>query len=117
MSSCSRSRRGGSSGPNYDVETVADTLARLRKAGLPERVVVDASHGNSSKNHEKQVDVVTDIAERIVAGEKGIVGLMLESFIEAGCNHIIWADMRPDPMLVADVSRESVLPHLKRKHA
>jgi len=76
--------RGGSSGPNYDVETVADTLARLRKAGLPERVVVDASHGNSSKNHEKQVDVVTDIAERIVAGEKGIVGLMLESFIEAG---------------------------------
>ncbi|MBH0118068.1 3-deoxy-7-phosphoheptulonate synthase, partial [Rhodococcus sp. CX] len=76
--------RGGSSGPNYDAETVADTLARLRKAGLPERVVVDASHGNSSKNHEKQVDVVTDIAERIVAGEKGIVGLMLESFIEAG---------------------------------
>jgi coenzyme F420-dependent glucose-6-phosphate dehydrogenase len=40
-----------------------------------------------------------------------------ESFIEAGCNHIIWADMSPDPMLVADVSRESVLPHLKSKHA
>ncbi|MGV9745840.1 3-deoxy-7-phosphoheptulonate synthase [Rhodococcus zopfii] len=76
--------RGGSGGPNYDAETVADTLARLRKAGLPERVVVDASHGNSSKNHEKQVDVVADIAERLVAGEKGIVGLMLESFIEAG---------------------------------
>ncbi|WP_068161730.1 3-deoxy-7-phosphoheptulonate synthase [Rhodococcus phenolicus] len=76
--------RGGSAGPNYDAETVADTLARLRKSGLPERVVVDASHGNSSKNHEKQVDVVTDIAERMVAGEKGIVGLMLESFIEAG---------------------------------
>ncbi len=62
--------RGGSAGPNYDAETVADTLARLRKSGLPERVVVDASHGNSSKNHEKQVDVVTDIAERMVAGEK-----------------------------------------------
>ncbi|MGN5238672.1 MULTISPECIES: 3-deoxy-7-phosphoheptulonate synthase [unclassified Rhodococcus (in: high G+C Gram-positive bacteria)] len=76
--------RGGSAGPNYDAETVADTMARLRKSGLPERVVIDASHGNSSKNHEKQVDVVTDIADRIVAGEKGIVGLMLESFIEAG---------------------------------
>jgi 3-deoxy-7-phosphoheptulonate synthase len=76
--------RGGSAGPNYDAETVADTMARLRKGGLPERVVIDASHGNSSKNHEKQVDVVTDIAERLEAGEQGIVGVMLESFIEAG---------------------------------
>ncbi|WP_241385708.1 3-deoxy-7-phosphoheptulonate synthase [Rhodococcus sp. CH91] len=76
--------RGGSAGPNYDAETVADTMARLRKAGLPERVVIDASHGNSRKDHNKQVDVVTEIAERIEAGEKGIVGLMLESFIEAG---------------------------------
>ncbi|EME64905.1 MULTISPECIES: 3-deoxy-7-phosphoheptulonate synthase [Rhodococcus] len=76
--------RGGSAGPNYDAETVADTMARLRKAGLPERVVIDASHGNSSKNHEKQVDVVTDIAERLEAGERGIAGVMLESFLEAG---------------------------------
>src|SRR5690606_16968341 len=76
--------RGGSAGPNYDAETVADTMARLRKAGLPERVVIDASHGNSRKDHNKPVDVVTDVAERIEAGEKGIVGLMLESFIEAG---------------------------------
>lgn len=76
--------RGGSAGPNYDAETVADTMARLRKAGLPERVVIDASHGNSSKDHEKQVDVVTDIAERLEAGEQGIAGVMLESFLEAG---------------------------------
>ncbi|TQC44408.1 3-deoxy-7-phosphoheptulonate synthase [Rhodococcus sp. WS4] len=76
--------RGGSDGPNYDSETVADTIARLRKAGLPERVVIDASHGNSSKNHEKQVDVLDDIAARLEAGEKGIVGVMVESFIEAG---------------------------------
>lgn len=76
--------RGGSDGPNYDAETVADTLARLNKSGLPERVVIDASHGNSSKNHEKQVDVLDDIAARLEAGEKGIVGVMVESFIEAG---------------------------------
>lgn len=76
--------RGGTDGPNYDAETVADTTARLRKAGLPERVVVDASHGNSSKNHEKQVDVVTDLSARIESGEKGVVGVMLESFLEAG---------------------------------
>ncbi len=44
---------------------------------MPERVVIDASHGNSSKNHEKQVDVVTDIAERLEAGEQGIVGCTL----------------------------------------
>ncbi|NLU82390.1 3-deoxy-7-phosphoheptulonate synthase [Rhodococcus sp. HNM0569] len=76
--------RGGTDGPNYDAQTVADTLARLGKAGLPERVVVDASHGNSRKDHNKQVDVVTDIAVRLENGERGVVGLMLESFLEAG---------------------------------
>ncbi|WP_137723380.1 3-deoxy-7-phosphoheptulonate synthase [Prescottella subtropica] len=76
--------RGGTDGPNYDAETVADTTARLRKAGLAERVVIDASHGNSRKDHNKQVDVAVDVAERIAAGDRAIVGLMLESFIEAG---------------------------------
>ena len=76
--------RGGSDGPNYDAETVADTLARLRKSNLPERVVIDASHGNSSKDHERQVIVLDDIARRLTEGEQGIAGVMLESFIEAG---------------------------------
>ncbi|ORI26184.1 3-deoxy-7-phosphoheptulonate synthase [Rhodococcus sp. 1168] len=76
--------RGGTDGPNYDAETVADTISRLRKSNLPERVVIDASHGNSRKDHNKQVDVVTDVSARLAAGEQGIVGLMLESFIEAG---------------------------------
>ncbi|WP_235916560.1 3-deoxy-7-phosphoheptulonate synthase [Antrihabitans cavernicola] len=76
--------RGGSSGPNYDAATVADTMARLAKAGLPERVVIDASHGNSSKDHNRQVIVVDELADRIAAGDDNIVGVMLESFIEAG---------------------------------
>ncbi len=76
--------RGGVDGPNYDAESVADTVARLRKSGLPERVVIDASHGNSRKDHNKQVDVVTDVATRVAAGEHGTVGLMLESFLVAG---------------------------------
>nr|WP_314143343.1 3-deoxy-7-phosphoheptulonate synthase [uncultured Rhodococcus sp.] len=76
--------RGGVDGPNYDAESVADTVARLRKSGLPERVIIDASHGNSRKDHNKQVDVVTDVAARVAAGEHGIVGLMLESFLVAG---------------------------------
>ncbi|MCJ0976950.1 3-deoxy-7-phosphoheptulonate synthase [Rhodococcus sp. ARC_M12] len=76
--------RGGVDGPNYDAESVADTVARLNKSGLPERVVIDASHGNSRKDHNKQVDVVTDVAARVAAGEHGIVGLMLESFLVEG---------------------------------
>lgn len=76
--------RGGSAGPNYDAATVADTMVRLVKAGLPERVVIDASHGNSSKDHNRQAIVVDDLADRIAAGDKNIVGVMLESFIEAG---------------------------------
>src|SRR5690606_26503580 len=75
--------RGGSTGPNYDAASVAEACLRLEKASLPKRIVVDASHGNSNKDHNKQVDVVTDIADRLAAGEQGVVGVMLESFIEA----------------------------------
>ncbi|QIS07160.1 3-deoxy-7-phosphoheptulonate synthase [Nocardia brasiliensis] len=76
--------RGGSSGPNYDAASVTEACLRLEKAALPQRLVVDASHGNSNKDHNKQVDVVTDIAQRLAAGEPGVVGVMLESFLVAG---------------------------------
>ncbi|MEU0502962.1 3-deoxy-7-phosphoheptulonate synthase [Nocardia sp. NPDC005998] len=76
--------RGGSTGPNYDAASVAEACIRLEKAALPQRIVVDASHGNSNKDHNKQVDVVTDIAGRLAAGESGVVGVMLESFLVAG---------------------------------
>ncbi|MFR9750823.1 3-deoxy-7-phosphoheptulonate synthase [Nocardia sp. 004] len=76
--------RGGSTGPNYDAASVAEACLRLEKAGLPQRIVVDASHGNSNKDHNKQVDVVTDIAHRLAAGETQVVGMMLESFLVAG---------------------------------
>ncbi|MFC4124559.1 3-deoxy-7-phosphoheptulonate synthase [Nocardia rhizosphaerae] len=76
--------RGGSNGTNYDAASVAEAKLRLEKSSLPQRVVVDASHGNSNKDHRRQVDVVTDIAERLAAGEEGVVGVMLESFLVAG---------------------------------
>ncbi|MBF6171672.1 3-deoxy-7-phosphoheptulonate synthase [Nocardia blacklockiae] len=76
--------RGGSAGTNYDAASVAETCARLDKAALPQRVVVDASHGNSNKDHNRQVDVVTDIAARLAAGDRSVVGLMMESFLVAG---------------------------------
>jgi 3-deoxy-7-phosphoheptulonate synthase len=76
--------RGSLAGPNYDAARVADTLDRLAAAGLAPRVVVDASHGNSRKDHRRQCLVADDIATRLAAGERGIVGLMLESFLVAG---------------------------------
>ncbi|MGC7100463.1 3-deoxy-7-phosphoheptulonate synthase [Amycolatopsis lurida] len=76
--------RGSAAGPNHDATTVADTLGRLGKAGLPERVLIDASHGNSGKDHVRQAEVVGELADRIERGERGISGVMLESFLAAG---------------------------------
>ena len=75
--------RGHAGGPNYDAATVTDTLARLAKSGLPERVIIDASHGNSGKDHVRQAEVVRELATRIAEGER-ITGLMMESFLAAG---------------------------------
>jgi len=76
--------RGDKDGPNYSAAHIADTKARLRRRGLPEVVVVDASHGNSQKNHLRQLDVVHDLAAQIAAGEQAIRGVMLESNLVAG---------------------------------
>ena len=76
--------RGGARGPNYDRASVQAALAALRDAGLPERLVVDASHGNSERDHLRQPAVVQEIAEQIAAGERGISGVMVESFLVAG---------------------------------
>ncbi|MGY1679243.1 3-deoxy-7-phosphoheptulonate synthase [Geodermatophilus sp. SYSU D01176] len=76
--------RGDKHGPNYSAAHIAATKAALRERGLPEVVVVDASHGNSQKNHLRQIDVVHDLAGQIVAGEAAIRGVMVESNLVAG---------------------------------
>ena len=76
--------RGGRSAPNYGPDAVEDTLTQLRDAGLAERVVIDASHDNSGKDHERQPQVVTEIADQVAAGNGAIVGVMMESFLVAG---------------------------------
>jgi 3-deoxy-7-phosphoheptulonate synthase len=76
--------RGGKTAPNYGEDAVGDTLALLRDARLPERVVIDASHDNSGKDHERQPGVVTEIADQIAGGNGAIVGVMMESFLVAG---------------------------------
>jgi len=77
--------RGGTrTGPNYDADSVAATLKRLRDSGLAERLIIDASHGNSGKDHRRQPGVVANVAEQIASGQQGIVGVMMESFLVEG---------------------------------
>jgi 3-deoxy-7-phosphoheptulonate synthase len=88
--------RGDKSGPNYSAAHIADTRAKLQARGLPEVVVVDASHGNSQKNHLRQVEVVHDLAGQIRAGESAIRGVMLESNLVAGRQNL--DQRRPDAL-------------------
>jgi 3-deoxy-7-phosphoheptulonate synthase len=81
---CHVIQRGGSGGPNYSAADVIAALGKLRAAGLPERLIIDASHGNSGKSHVRQGEVVSEIAARVAGGERGIMGVMLESFLVAG---------------------------------
>lgn len=81
--------RGSSHGPNYDAQSVAQAMADIR-AMLPadsaaaHGLIVDCSHGNSGKDEHRQAQVVRDIAARIAQGERGITGVMMESFLEGG---------------------------------
>ena len=80
--------RGGSSGPNQDTDSVAAALAALDSARLPANVMIDCSHANSGKDHVRQAEVAHEIADRIANGERGISGLMLESFLVAGAQSL-----------------------------
>ncbi|MBI4592732.1 MAG: 3-deoxy-7-phosphoheptulonate synthase [Candidatus Rokubacteria bacterium] len=76
--------RGGQSGPNYDPNSVQKALAALRDAGLPARLMIDTSHGNSEKDHRRQPLVAREVASQVAQGEAGIIGLMMESFLVDG---------------------------------
>ena len=76
--------RGGRGGPNYEASHVAKALDLITGSGLPRRLMVDASHGNSGKDHRRQPLVAAAIAEQVAAGERGLTGVMLESFLREG---------------------------------
>jgi 3-deoxy-7-phosphoheptulonate synthase len=76
--------RGGRSGSNYSPEILHEARTRLEAAGLAPRVIVDCSHANSGKDHRRQSIVWRDVLEQRVAGDRSIVGVMLESNIEEG---------------------------------
>jgi 3-deoxy-7-phosphoheptulonate synthase len=75
--------RGGRSGPNYEAAYVAKALDMIADAGLPRRVMVDASHGNSGKDHRRQPHVAAALADQVAAGD-GPAGVMLESWLRGG---------------------------------
>ena len=75
--------RGGKA-PNYDAASVAAACAELEKSKLPQTLMVDCSHANSSKQHEKQLDVARDIASQIAGGSTNVFGVMVESHLTGG---------------------------------
>ncbi|UOE18083.1 3-deoxy-7-phosphoheptulonate synthase [Thermobifida halotolerans] len=80
--------RGGRSGPNYDAVSVSAALDVVEAAGLPRRLMIDASHANSNKDHLRQPGVAQDIAAQVAEGQTGIIGVMLESFLVPGAQKL-----------------------------
>ena len=80
--------RGGKT-PNYDAASVESVSVQLQAAGLAPRMMIDVSHGNSSKRPENQPLVIADIARQIDAGERRIAGVMVESHLKAGRQDLV----------------------------
>jgi 3-deoxy-7-phosphoheptulonate synthase len=80
--------RGGAA-PNYDAASVEAACQEMARAGLAQRVMVDASHANASKRPENQLAVCRDLAERLAAGEERIVGVMVESHLVGGRQDLV----------------------------
>jgi 3-deoxy-7-phosphoheptulonate synthase len=77
--------RGGKAGPNFDRLHVDDAARSMRKAGMRPSIVVDCSHGNSEKRPERQALVLRDIVAQRTEVDSPLVGFMLESNLEGGC--------------------------------
>lgn len=76
--------RGSSSGPNHCSESVRSACEMLKDAGLIDRLIIDCSHGNAEGNYQKQIAVAHSVVDQIIAGETGIAGLMIESYLLGG---------------------------------
>ncbi|HWI06730.1 MAG TPA: 3-deoxy-7-phosphoheptulonate synthase [Solirubrobacteraceae bacterium] len=81
--------RGGRDEPNHTAAGIAAALAKLQRAALAERLVIDASHDNSGKDHERQPAVAAQIAAQVAGGNHAIVGVMLESFLVGGRQDVV----------------------------
>ena len=90
--------RGGKA-PNYDAASIESVCKELGSAGLAQRVMIDCSHANSQKKHERQVEVAVDVAAQVAGGDERIVGLMIESHLNPGRQ-----DLKPGEPLAYGVS-------------
>ena len=80
--------RGGKQ-PNYSAADVESACALLKTAGLREQVMIDVSHANSSKQHQRQIEVASDVARQVAAGDRRIMGVMIESHLQEGRQDIV----------------------------
>jgi 3-deoxy-7-phosphoheptulonate synthase len=81
--------RGANGGPNYDAASVAEAARSLVASGLTPRLLIDCSHGNSSKDYRRQPEVAADVARQIEAGSQAIAGVLLESHLVEGRQDIV----------------------------
>ena len=81
--------RGGQKTVNYTAECVADTAAKMEKAGVAPRIMIDFSHANSQKDYRRQAIVGRDVAAQIAAGNRNIMGAMIESNLVAGAQKLV----------------------------
>ncbi|MCP9819576.1 3-deoxy-7-phosphoheptulonate synthase [Synechococcus sp. Cruz-9H2] len=84
--------RGGKGGTNYHSEAIEQAAHALQKEGLPARLMVDCSHGNSNKDYRRQGEVLTEVAGQLRGGSRHVMGVMIESHLVAG-NQKIPADL------------------------
>jgi len=87
--------RGGRSRPNYDAESLRDAESKLVRSGLPPVLMVDCSHANSGKEHARQEEVWRSVLEQKAAGNRALIGVMVESYLKEG--------NQPFPQPVADL--------------
>jgi 3-deoxy-7-phosphoheptulonate synthase len=80
--------RGGKE-PNYDAKSVQAACAELAKAKLPERLMIDCSHANAAKQYQRQMEVARDIGAQLSAGERRIIGVMVESHLVEGRQELV----------------------------
>lgn len=90
--------RGGKA-PNYDAASVAAACKDLATAKLPPTLMVDCSHANSSKQHEKQIEVAKDIAAQLSSGSKSAFGVMVESNLQAGAQKFTPGKDKPSALV------------------
>jgi 3-deoxy-7-phosphoheptulonate synthase len=96
--------RGGRGAPNHRADGVAEALKLIRSAGLPERLVIDASHDNSGKDPGRQLLAAGEVADQVADGNAAIAGVMLESFLvegrqDLGDGELVYGQSITDPCL------------------